>query len=143
VAESLPESAKEFIRSGAYAHVVTLDENGGPYVTMAWTKVDDDDLLIGTLHDQRKLRNLRREPRVVISYEGTETNEWGLRHYLVVTGRATVTEGGAPELLQELARTYLGPDVVFPQPGAPPGFVTRIEVERIAGIGPWAGMSED
>lgn len=105
---------------------------------MAWTKVDGDDLLIGTIADQRKLRNVRRDPRVVISYEGTELNEWGLRHYLVVSGRATITEGGAPELLQELARTYLDPDIVFPHPGAPPGFVTRIIVETIAGIGPWA-----
>ena len=141
MAESLPESAKEFIRSGAYAHLVTLDEDGGPYVTMAWTKVEGEDLLIGTLADQRKLRNLRRDPRVAISYEGTEQNEWGLRHYLVVTGAATVTEGGAPELLQELARTYLEPDTVFPHAGAPPGFVTRIRVEGTAGIGPWAGES--
>ena len=141
MADALPENAKALIRSGAYAHVVTLDDDGGPYVTMAWTKVDGDELLIGTLHDQRKLRNVRRDPRVVISYEGTEKNAWGLRHYLVVTGRATVTEGGAPELLQELAQTYLGPDVVFPNPGAPPGFVTRIAVERFSGIGPWVSTS--
>jgi hypothetical protein len=58
----------------------------------------------------------------------------------VLYGRARVTEGGAPELLQRLARTYLGPDVKFPpMPNPPPGFVTRISIERIGGIGPWSG----
>ena len=51
---------------------------------------------------------------------------------------ARVTEGGAPAMLQGLAHTYLGPDVVFPpMPNPPPGFVTRITPERFGGVGPW------
>jgi len=39
--------------------------------------------------------------------------------------------------LAELARTYLGPDVIFPpMPDPPPGFVTRITVDRVSGLGP-------
>lgn len=53
-------------------------------------------------------------------------------------GTARVVRGGAPEMLQRLAHTYLGPDVVFPKmPDPPPGFVTRIPVERLGGVGPW------
>jgi len=134
----LPEPAKGVIRSGAYAHMVTLGDGGRPHVTLAWVKVDGDDLLIGTLFDQRKLANLRRDPRVALSFETQQMNEWGLRQYLVVHGRAEVTEGGAPELLQELARTYLSPDIVFPAMSDPPsGFVTRIHVDRVGGLGPW------
>jgi hypothetical protein len=48
-----------------------------------------------------------------------------------------VTEGGAPELLQRLAGTYLGPGIVFPPPNRPPGFVTRITVDHVAGMGDW------
>jgi hypothetical protein len=56
----------------------------------------------------------------------------------VLDGTARITEGGAPELLQRLARTYLGPDVVFPaMPDPPPGFVVRIQVTRVRGIGSW------
>ena len=48
------------------------------------------------------------------------------------------TEGGAPELLQKLAEVYVGPGTTFPpMPDPPPGFVTRIAVDRIAGQGPW------
>ena len=63
----------------------------------------------------------------------------GLLQYLVVYGRARLEEGGAPELLQRLARVYLGPDVKFPpMDDPPPGHVMRIAVERVTGIGPWA-----
>ena len=45
-----------------------------------------------------------------------------MRHYLVLHGRARLTEGGAPELLQQLAYTYVGPGVKFPpMPEPPPG----------------------
>jgi hypothetical protein len=44
----------------------------------------------------------------------------GLDEYLVIHGRARITEGGAPELLQQLARTYLGPGVKFPEMENPP-----------------------
>ena len=62
----------------------------------------------------------------------------GLEEYLVVHGDARVTEGGAPELLQQLARIYMGPDVRFPpMPNPPPGYVMRIAPRRFTGIGPW------
>jgi hypothetical protein len=55
-----------------------------------------------------------------------------------VHGRATIEEGGAAALLQEQARTYIGPDVKFPpMDNPPPGYLIRIEVERIGGVGPW------
>ena len=87
---------------------------------------------------QQKLRNVRRDPRVALSIEGTIVQPPGLKQYLVVHGRARLEEGGAPELLQRLARTYLGPDVEFPPMDDPPaGYVMRIAVERIGGVGPW------
>ena len=134
----IPASARAVLDSAALAHVATIDADGSPHVTMAWVGVEDDHLVLATLFDQRKLKNLRRDPRVTISIETPKVNDWGLHEYLVIYGRAEVTEGGAPELLQQLAHTYLGPDVVFPaMPDPPPGFVTRISVERIAGVGPW------
>jgi PPOX class probable F420-dependent enzyme len=134
----LPESAKDVIRSGRLAHLVTLNEDGSPHVTLAWVGLDGDDVVMGTLMDQRKLRNVRRDPRVAISIDTPERNEVGLDIYLVLYGRATVTEDGAPELLQELAYTYLGPGVKFPPfENPPPGFVTRVAVDRVGGIGPW------
>ena len=134
----LPDPAKELLDGPAVAHLVTVDPDGSPHVTLAWVGLDDGEIVIGTLGDQRKLRNIRSDPRVAISVTTGRRNEYGLDEYLIVNGTARVTEGGAPELLQRLARTYLGPDVRFPpMPNPPPGYVTRITPERIAGIGPW------
>jgi PPOX class probable F420-dependent enzyme len=135
----LPGSARDLLESDAVAHVVTLNEDGSPQVSAAWVGLEGDEIVLGTLPDQRKLRNLRRDPRIAISVPTTRVNAWGLLEYLVVYGTARVTEGGGPEVLQRLAHTYLGPDVVFPpMPDPPPGFVTRITPERIGGVGPWA-----
>jgi len=132
-------AARELLESDAVAHVVTIDEDGGPQVTAAWVGIDGEDIVIATLPDQRKLRTLRRDPRIAISVPSTTRNAWGLLEYLVVYGTARVTEGGAADMLQRLAHTYLGPDVVFPgMPDPPPGFVTRITPERLGGVGPWS-----
>jgi PPOX class probable F420-dependent enzyme len=136
---TLPDSAKELIRSGALGHLVTSDTNGRPHVTCVWVAVDGDELLTAHLNPRlRKLENVRRDPRVAISFEGTRIQPPGLREYVVVHGRATIEEGGAAELLQELAHVYLGPDVRFPaMDHPPPGVRMRIAVERVSGIGPW------
>lgn len=135
----IPESVRSFLDRAPYGHTVTLDEDGSPHVTLAWYGIEDDQLVFATLFDQRKLRNLRRDPRITVSFEGSGTNPHGLREYLVAEGRAEITEGGAPELLQTLAHRYLGPDVTFPpMPDPPPGFVTRVTVGSWRGVGPWA-----
>jgi PPOX class probable F420-dependent enzyme len=138
---ALPDSAKQIIRGGALGHLVTLGRDGRPHVTCVWVGVEGDDLLTAHLNPGlRKLENIRRDPRVAVSFEGTEIRPPGLREYVVVNGRATIEEGGAAELLQELAHTYLGPDVKFPpMDDPPPGVRIRIAVERVGGIGPWAG----
>jgi PPOX class probable F420-dependent enzyme len=134
----LPEAARTLLSSDAVAHVVTIDEDGTPQITLAWVGLEGDEIVLATMPEQRKLRNLRRDPRIALSIPSTTRNEWGLLEYLVVYGTARVTEGGAVEMLQRLAYTYIGPDVVFPNmPDPPPGFVTRITPERLGGVGPW------
>jgi PPOX class probable F420-dependent enzyme len=135
----IPESARAVLESDALAHLVTLNPDGSPQVSIVWVGLEGDDIVSAHLREQQKLRNIRRDPRVTLSLETGVTNAMGLREYLVVHGRATIEEGGGPELLQRLAHTYLGPDVTFPpMPDPPPGFRLRIAVERLGGIGPWA-----
>ena len=137
---SLPDSAKELIRGGALGHLVTLGADGAPQVTCVWVAVDGDDLLTAHLNaGQRKVENVRRDPRVVVSFESDVIRPPGLREYAVVYGRASIEEGGAAELLQELAHVHLGPEVRFPaMDDPPPGVRLRIAVERVGGVGPWA-----
>lgn len=104
-----------------------------------WIGVDGDELVAAHLPEHRKVRNIRRDPRVALSVEAGTRNEIGLVEYIVIHGSARVTEGGAATLLQQLARVYLGSDVKFPAMDDPPaGFITHITVERVGGVGPWA-----
>ncbi|HUI36865.1 MAG TPA: PPOX class F420-dependent oxidoreductase [Gaiellaceae bacterium] len=135
----LPEAARELIESAALGHLVTLGPDGSPQVTCIWVGLDGDKLVSGHLAaSQRKLQNVRRDPRVTLSFEGTRVHPPGMKEYLVVHGRARIEEGGAPELLQRLAHVHLGPDVKFPpMDDPPPGVTMRVTVERVGGVGPW------
>jgi PPOX class probable F420-dependent enzyme len=135
----LPDSVREVLESGALAHLVTINPDGSPQVTCIWVGLEGDEIVSAHLFPQQKLRNIERDPRVALSFEGAGSNAVGMRDYLVVHGRATIEEGGAPELLQELAQVYVGPGTNFPpMDDPPPGHRLRITVDRIGGLGPWA-----
>jgi PPOX class probable F420-dependent enzyme len=135
---TLPDSARELIESGALGHLVTINPDGSPQLTCVWVGLDGDEIVSGHIGSRQKLRNVARDPRVALSLEGTVVQPPGLKQYLVVHGRARITDGGAPELLQRLAHVYLGPDVKFPpMDDPPPGQVLRIAPDRIGGVGPW------
>lgn len=134
----LPERLRALVDTGPLAHLVTLNGDGGPQVTVVWIGLEGDEIVSGHLYEHRKVRNIRRDPTVAISLEASGANELGMRDYAVLYGRARVTEGGAPELLHRLAQVYVGPGTSFPpMPDPPPGFVTRVTVDRITGQGPW------
>ncbi len=136
---SLPDSARAVLLSPALAHLVTLNPDGSPQVTVVWAGLDGDEIVAAHLPEHRKVRNIRNDSRVALSFETQARNAMGLTEYLVVYGTARITEGGAAKLLQELAYTYLGPGVQFPPVGnPPPGYITHIKVNRVSGVGPWA-----
>ena len=137
---AIPDSARSVIESGRLAHLVTLNRDGSPQISCVWVGIDGDEIVCAHLfNQQQKLRNVRRDPRVSFSIETDTVNPIGLTEYLVVHGTASLQEGGAPEVLQELAYRYIGPGVKFPpMPDPPPGVVMRIRPARFGGVGPWA-----
>lgn len=138
----LPESARSLIESGAHAHLVTLNPDGSSQATLVWAGVDGDDIVTAHLFVNKKVQNISNDGRVAITFECDTKSAMGLSEYLVIYGQATIEEGGAPELLQELAWVYMGPDVKFPPMEDPPsGFINRIKAERISGAGPWTGRA--
>jgi len=141
----IPQSVRELIAKAPLAHLTTLNSNGSPQVTVVWVGIENEEFVIGHLATHQKVRNIRRDARVVLSLLGDQTNAQGLREYLVIYGDARVTEGGAVELLQRLAPIYLGPNADFP-PAAMrnvPGYITRITPARFAGVGPWASQAAE
>ncbi|MBX7453387.1 PPOX class F420-dependent oxidoreductase [Mycolicibacterium sp. 3033] len=137
----LDSSARELIGSGVDATLVTINPDGSPQVTLVWVALqstpDGDELVTAHLSEHKKVRNVRRDPRVAVTIVAPEGPTAVMRPYLAITGTARIVEGGAPELLAELAQTLAAPDAGFPPPDAPPGYLTRIRIDRVGGVGPW------
>jgi PPOX class probable F420-dependent enzyme len=136
----IPEQVRKVIESGKPAHFVTLNPDGSPQVTFVWIGMEGDELVAGHLIENNKVRNIRLNPRVAISLEAGTKSALGLDEYVVLYGEAYIQEGGAPAVLQRLAQTYIGPGVKYPPMDNPPqGYVTRVKVNKISGVGPWTG----
>ncbi len=136
----IPQEIKALIESGCHAHLVTLNPDGSPQVTLVWIGLEGDEIVAAHLPRNRKVRNIEQDDRVAISLEADTRSEMGLTEYAVLYGRARIQEGGAPELLQRLAEVYIGPGVKFPpMDNPPPGVRDPDSGDRIAGVGPWTG----
>jgi PPOX class probable F420-dependent enzyme len=132
----LNDAVQHALTSGHTAHLVTLNPDGSPQVSLVWVGLDGDEVVCAHLSPWKKVRNIRRDARVTLSLE-TGGKSRGMENYLVISGRARVTEGGAPELLRRLAQVYRGRGTQYPPEGSPAGYITHIEVESVYGIGPW------
>ena len=135
----IPQSLREVIEKGPYAHLTTLNRDGSPQVTVVWVGIEGDEFVMGHLAMHQKVKNIRRDPRVALSILSDKTSAQGMREYVVAYGNARVTEGGAVALLQRLAPIYLGPGADYPPASMRniAGYVTRITPARFSGIGPW------
>ncbi len=140
---TIPQSVRDLIAEGPFAHVVTIGEDGAPHVTLAWAGFDGDEIVWSTFYDleQVKLRNLRRDSHITMSFEAKEHTGEGLYPYVVIEGRARITDGGALEVMDRLAPVYIGAER-FPNRDVPPGVVVHVAIDRIYGVGPWKDADE-
>lgn len=134
----LPQELRKLIESGPMAHLTTINADGSPQVTVIWIGLDGEDIVSGHMAWYVKLRNIKRDPRVVLSFAAPRQLEAFLNPYAVVRARATIEEGeGTWDLLNRLIKVYMGPDQEFPGPRAS-GYTVRYTVERVGGVGAWA-----
>jgi PPOX class probable F420-dependent enzyme len=137
----LNDAARDLIGKGADATLVTLNPDGSPQVSVVWVALqstpDGDELVSAHLAEHKKVRNIRRDPRVAVTIVSLGASGQGMRPYLSIDGTARIVEGGAPELLKELNPILGDPNSKFPPDNAPPGFLTRIRIDKVGGIGPW------
>lgn len=137
----LVDSARALIGDGADATLVTINPDGSPQVSLVWVALQStpngDELVSAHLSEYQKTRNVRRDPRVALTIVAP-AEPGQQRKYLTIHGTARIVEGGAPELLTELAEALLGSSEHFPPPNAPAGLLTRIRIDKVAGMGPWA-----
>jgi coenzyme F420 hydrogenase subunit beta len=131
--------AETLLGTDALAHVITMNSDGTPQVSVVWCAVREDRILFVTDGKSAKARNLRRNPNLVLSVEDEVRNRAGRQQHLVITGRASLIEGPPdPDLCDALCRTYVGmANHPLNLRYSPTAVTVSVEVTRIGGAGPW------
>jgi PPOX class probable F420-dependent enzyme len=103
-AAQLSENLKQVLDTPVFVSIATIQPEGSPQVSPVWVKRDGDELLISTTVDRRKTLNLERDPRVTVMVQPADAPYT----YAEIRGTASLTTEGGQELIDELARKYVG-----------------------------------
>ena len=124
----VPEGFRDLLNKKAFAHVATVGGDGSPQVTPVWVDYDGTHVRFNTARGRVKDKNLQNNPKIAISIQDPD-NPY---RYLQIRGRVVeMTEKGADEHIDALAKKYLGADTY---PARRPGerrVIIRIEPERV------------
>jgi PPOX class probable F420-dependent enzyme len=115
MSQVIPEKYRDLFQKRAFASLGTLMPDGRPQVTPVWCDFDGEHVIFNSAKGRQKDRNVRRDPRVSLAIIDPE-NPY---RYLEIRGRVVeITEDGAAESIDKLAKKYLGVDKYpYGQPG--------------------------
>ncbi|MFF1608127.1 PPOX class F420-dependent oxidoreductase [Amycolatopsis sp. NPDC058278] len=125
---TLPEAVRALVDGRNFATVATLDPDGSPQTSVVWVGLDDGDLVFSATEDRRKVRNLRRDPRISVSITDAENP---YRH-TQLRGTVTITPDPGKTLPRALSHKYLAQDPP-PEDADVQRVIVRLEAEKIAG----------
>jgi PPOX class probable F420-dependent enzyme len=128
----IPESYRDLVEKKSFAHLATLMPDGSPQVTPVWWDYDGTHILVNSAKGRIKDKNVRREPRVALAVTDPENP---YRHLAVQGKVVEVTEQGADQHIDRMAKKYLGKDKYpFRQPGEV-RVIYKIRPERVSTMG--------
>jgi len=132
MAETIPEKSMDLFQKKAFASFVTLMPGGDPQVTPVWCDYDGEYVLVNTARGRQKDRNVARDPRVAMVIPDPD-NPY---RYMEIRGRvAEITEQGADEHIDRMAKKYLGKDKYpYRRPGEQ-RVLYKIEPSRVKTFG--------
>ena len=127
----LTDAQKKFLTDKNFAHIATINKDGSPQVTPVWVELDGIHVIVNSEITRRKVRNLKRDPRVSLSVQD-DANPY---QYIEIRGRVTeITDKGGDAGIDKLAKKYMGVDKY---PLNKPGdvrVVIKIVPEHVAGM---------
>jgi PPOX class probable F420-dependent enzyme len=127
---TIPADYIDLTHKRAFAHIATVMPDGSPQVTPVWFDYDGEYLLINSAKGRQKDLNMRRDPRVSVEIFDPDDPY----RYLAFRGRVVdITEQGADELIDRLAKKYTGAERYgFRQPGEV-RVSYKIQIEKVFG----------
>jgi PPOX class probable F420-dependent enzyme len=128
----LTEKQAELFRGKNWGTVVTLRDDGSPHSTPVWIDTDGRNVIFNTAIGRAKERHLRKDPRAAVTVMPADDPQSG---YVSVTGTAEITEEGANDHIDKLAKKYIGQDKYpYLQPGERRVVVT-VKPDRVDSMG--------
>jgi PPOX class probable F420-dependent enzyme len=127
---------RALITSGVHAHLTTINPDGSPQVSVTFLGIDGDEPYTYHRSWYRKLRNIERDSRVVLSFLAPTTDS--PRHdYAVLHARARLDrDADLATLVPRMRTPYLGAEAAAHNPPTS-GYLVRYDIERVTGVGPW------
>jgi PPOX class probable F420-dependent enzyme len=128
----VPDSHADILGKPAFAHLSTIMSDGSPQSSPVWVDTDGPFILVNSAEGRLKDRNVRRDPRVAVSV----TDPDNPYRSLTIRGRvAKITNDGADEHIDRLAKKYMGVDEYPYRTPTEVRVIYYIEPERVAAMG--------
>jgi PPOX class probable F420-dependent enzyme len=128
----LSEKQADLFRGRNWGTVVTLRDDGSPHSTPVWIDTDGENVIFNTAIGRAKERHLRKDPRAAVTVMPADDPQSG---YVTVTGTAEITEEGANDHIDKMAKKYIDQDKYpYLQPGERRVVVT-VKPERVDSMG--------
>jgi PPOX class probable F420-dependent enzyme len=103
----VPDRYKDILESATLGHLATTDERGRPEVNPVWFLWGGEHILLSVKPGARKYRNLRRDPRLAMSFLDLSRPQ----RYLEIRGEVVSFElYQTLDFVNLLARKYTGAD---------------------------------
>ena len=132
MATQLPEPFVPLFKTKAFAHLGTIMPDGSPQVTPIWCDYDGNLVWINSAKGRVKDRNMRRNPRVALEIHDP-ANPY---RYLAIQGRVIeITENGADDHIDRLAKKYLGMDKYPNRSAGEVRVIYKIQPEKFSTMG--------
>ena len=103
---SFDDTVRALLDGKNFASVATLGPDGAPHNSVVWMKREGDTILLTSLDNRQKVRNLRRDPRISVTVFDLANPYASVE----VRGRAEILPDPEKRLPHDLAHKYLGID---------------------------------
>jgi PPOX class probable F420-dependent enzyme len=115
MSQVIPEKYADLFQKKAFANLATVMPDGTPQVTPVWVDFDGTHVIVNSARGRRKHKNMSQNSSVALSIMDPD-NPY---RYLEVRGRvAEITEAGADQHIDTMAKKYMGVDKYpYRQPG--------------------------
>ena len=115
MSQVIPEKYADLFEKKAFASLATVNSDGTPQVTPVWVDFDGKNVIVNSARGRRKDRNMSQNAAVSLAIMDPD-NPY---RYLEVRGRvAEITESGADQHIDKMAKKYMGVDKYpYRQPG--------------------------